>query len=134
MPVVLVVEDNAILASTLVRFLREQGHLTVAAVVPTAEAALEQLALQTVDLVLVDVSLPAMSGIDLVAILRKQYPELPCLMLSGHKESSYIQRALAAGARGYVIKGDPLAILTAVKRVLLGETYLSDGPHKTIYH
>jgi DNA-binding NarL/FixJ family response regulator len=134
MPVILVVEDSAILASTLVRFLREQGRLTVAAVVPTAEAALEELTHQTVDLVLVDVSLPAMNGIELVTILHKQSPELPCLMLSGHKERSYVDRALAAGAKGYVIKGDPLAILTAVQRVLLGETYLSEGLRGTLYH
>lgn len=134
MPVLLVVEDNVILAGTLVRFLREQGHLTVAAAVPSAEAAIEQLRHVVVDLVLVDVSLPGMNGIDLVALLRKQHPELPCLMLSGHNESHYVRRALAAGAKGYVIKHDPLVILTAVQRVLVGETYLSEELRGKLYH
>jgi DNA-binding NarL/FixJ family response regulator len=134
MPVLLVVEDNAILADTLVQFLRDQGQLTVAAVVPTAEAAITQLRQVAVDLVLVDVSLPAMNGIELVAFLRKQYPELPCLMLSGHNESDYVRRALAAGAKGYVIKQDPMAILVAVQRVLVGETYLSEELRRKIYH
>jgi DNA-binding NarL/FixJ family response regulator len=134
MPVLLVVEDNVILARTMVRFLREHGGLTVAAVVPTAEAALEQLVHLKVDLVLVDVSLPAMNGIDLVAILRKQQPDLPCLMLSGHNESDYVRRALAAGAKGYVIKSDPMAILVAVRSVLAGDTFLSEELRRKLYH
>lgn len=134
MPALLVVEDNVILAGTLVRFLRDQGHMTVAAVVPSAEAAIEQLPDLKVDLALVDVSLPGMNGIDLVALLRKQYPALPCLMLSGHNESDYVRRALAAGAKGYVIKHDPMAILVAVQRVLVGETYLSEELRRKLYH
>lgn len=130
----LVVEDNAVLASTMVRFLRDQGDLTVVGVATTAEAALEQLETLVVDLVLVDVALPAMSGIDLVAIVHKRYPELPCLMLSGHNEIDYVRRALAAGAKGYVVKGSPLTIKVAVKRVLAGEIYLSDELRRQLYH
>lgn len=134
MPTLLVVEDNTLLASTLVRFLREHGKLTVAAVVPSAEAALEKLSHLAVDLVLVDVALPGMNGIELIATLRKQYPELPCLIVSGHNEGNYIRRALTAGAKGYVIKNDPLEILKAVQKVLGGETYLSEELKRKIYH
>ena len=102
MPSLLVVEDNAILAATLAKFLDRTGNMSVAAIVPSAEAALEELRHITVDLVLVDVALPGMSGIDLVATLRARHPKLPCLMLSGHNEVEYIRRALAAGARGCV--------------------------------
>jgi DNA-binding NarL/FixJ family response regulator len=123
----LIVEDNAILANTLVGFLRKPGGHTVAATVHSAEAALEILPLLEVDLVLVDVSLPGMSGIDLVAILREQYPHLPCLMLSGHKQPDYIQRALAAGARGYVVKDNAVTLLAAVKRILSE----SNSPNKS---
>ena len=122
----LVVEDNPAMVGPLVRFLHKQGNFTVAAVVQTGEAALDQLAHVKVDLVLVDVALPAMSGIDLVAIIRERYPELRCLMLSGHSELEYVRRALAAGAWGYVTKGNPRALLEAVQSVLAGETYLSE--------
>jgi DNA-binding NarL/FixJ family response regulator len=122
MPNLLIVEDNAILADTLVKFLRNPGQMTVVAVVPSAEAALALLPKLTVDLVLVDVALPGMNGIDLVAILREQYPKLPCLMLSGHKEAHYIQRALAAGARGYVVKDNAVTLLAAVQRILSADT------------
>ena len=125
MPNLLIVEDNAILATTLVRFLRGQDATNVVMVAPSAEAALEELRRSVVDLALIDVALPGINGIDLVVILRQQYPNLKCLMLSGHNEADYVGRALAAGAQGYVIKGDPLAIIEAVQRVLSGKTYLS---------
>jgi DNA-binding NarL/FixJ family response regulator len=114
----LVIEDNAILADTLVAFLRSAGRHTIVAVARSAEAALEILPTLSIDLALVDVSLPGMSGIELVAILREQYPHLPCLMLSGHKEPDYIQRALAAGAKGYVVKDNAVTLLAAVQRIL----------------
>ena len=132
MPTLLIVEDNAILANTLVTFLRNPGGLTVAAVVPSAEDALELLPQLTVDLVLVDVSLPGMSGIELVAILREQYPKLPCLMLSGHKEAHYIQNALAAGAKGYVVKDNAVTLLAAVQRILALDNNSSGEPRKIV--
>jgi len=125
MPRLLLVEDNAILATTLVNFLQSQKNLSVALVAPSAEAALEEVQRLTVDLVLIDVSLPGINGIDLVALLRKQYRDLKCLMLSGHNEASYVGRALAAGANGYVVKSNPSAILEAIQQVLAGKTYLS---------
>jgi DNA-binding NarL/FixJ family response regulator len=125
MPVLLLVEDNAILASMLVRFLSSQGNLSVAAVALSAEAALEELSHTHVDLVLIDVALPGINGIELVAILSQQYPDLKCLMLSGHAGADYVGLALAAGAKGYVVKSDPYAILDAVHDVLEGKAYLS---------
>ncbi len=125
MTALLIVEDNTTFANTMVHFLNRIGELTVAALAPTAEAALEQLPQLTVDLVLVDVSLPAMSGIELVAAIRRQHPDLRCIMLSGHHERDYVRRALAAGAQGYVLKENPLDLLEAVRTVMAGETYLS---------
>jgi DNA-binding NarL/FixJ family response regulator len=134
MPVLLLVEDNAILAATLVRFLRSQDNLSVAAVAHSAEAALEELRCSMVDLVLIDVALPGINGIDLADLLRQQYPALKCLMLSGHNEPDYVGRALAAGAKGYVVKSDPLAILEAVQRVLEGKIYFSMGVQGKSFH
>jgi len=74
----------------------------------------------------VDVSLPDMSGIDFVAALQKDYPHLPCLMLSGHTSAQYVERSLAAGARGYVIKDNFNGILEGIERVLQGEIYISE--------
>ena len=125
MTALLIVEDNATFANTVVQFLNRFGDTTVAALVPTAEAALEQLPRLAVDLALVDVSLPAMSGIELVSTIHQAYPDLRCIMLSGHHEHDYVRRALAVGAQGYVLKENPLDLIEAVRAVSSGTTFLS---------
>ena len=128
---VLLVEDHIFMGRMLARLLQEQGKMEVWAITETGEAALEKLAAvaaneQPPDLALVDVSLPGMSGIDLVAELARLYSVLPCLMLSAHRDLNYVRQALDNGARGYVAKGDPPAIIDAILHVLDGEIYLSD--------
>lgn len=122
----MLVEDHAVLAEILTRFLEKQTEWTVVATTDSADAALEQLPQLAVDLVLIDVSLPGMSGSELAATLAEQFPALPCLMVSGHDEAHYIRSALAAGARGYVKKEQPDTLLDAVSHVLAGEIYLSE--------
>jgi DNA-binding NarL/FixJ family response regulator len=123
---ILLVEDHEIFARALQRVLIERGHLDVVAVAQSAEEALEKIAGLEVDLVLVDVSLPNRSGISLVLSLQQQYPELPCVMLSGHVSQHYARNSLAAGARGYLVKDHADEILTGIKRVLQGEIYVSE--------
>lgn len=123
---ILLVEDHEIFAKALLRMLRERGHMDVVAVVKSAEAALEKIPAIDVDLVLVDVSLPHKSGISLVLTLRQKYPELPCVMLSGHVSQHYARSSLAAGARGYLVKDHAEEILDGIKRVLQGEIYVSE--------
>lgn len=125
MTTLLIVEDNATFAKTLIHFLSQFDGFTVAGRAATAEDALDQLPQLPVDLALVDVSLPGTSGIELLAAIRQEYPKLRCIMLSGHHDRVYVQRALAAGAQGYVLKENPLDLLEAVRAVLAGETYLS---------
>lgn len=91
----------------------------------TGEEALERLAETAADLVVVDTSLPTMGGIDLVAALHDRWADLPCLMLSGHSQESYVERALDAGARGYVLKGQPSELPEAIRRIMEGGRYLS---------
>ena len=122
---IFLVEDHPIFAQALLRVLRERGHLDVVAVAESAEAALDQIPELKLDLVLVDVSLPQKSGISLVFILHEKYPELPCVMLSGHLSSHYARRSLEAGARGYLIKDHADEILEGIQRVLEGEVYVS---------
>ena len=97
---ILLVEDHEIFAQALLRVLEQKGQLKVEAVVQSAEEALEQIDNLDVDLVLVDVSLPRKSGISLVLILHEKYPELPCVMLSGHLYSHYARSSMSAWASG----------------------------------
>ena len=123
---ILLVEDHAGFADALMRVLGTDKNLEVVAVVESAERALEQIPNLKVDLVLADVSLPHMNGIDLVGELHKKYPTLPCMVLSGHLSPEYARRAIDAGARGYVIKDNPIGILEGIRRVLKGENFISE--------
>jgi DNA-binding NarL/FixJ family response regulator len=123
---ILLVEDHAGFANALLRVLNTDKNLNVVAVVESAEKALEQLPDLKVDLVLADFSLPQMNGINLVSELHKKYPALPCIVVSGHLSSEHARRAMKAGARGYVIKDNPVSILEGIQRVLKGETYMSE--------
>ena len=100
--------------------------MEVVSVARSAEEALEQISSIEVDLVLVDVSLPMRSGISLVLVLHEKYPDLPCVMLSGHLSTQYVRRSLEAGARGYLIKDHADQILKGIQHVLDGEIYVSE--------
>ena len=122
---ILLVEDHKVFAKALLRVLSSNQDLNVVAVEDTAEKALERLADLQVDLVLADISLPKMSGIELVEELRERYPKLPCAVLSGHNSFHYVRSALNAGARGYMVKENPIGILEGIRCVLNGELYIS---------
>jgi|SRR5215208_3024456 len=123
---VMLVEDHPIFAQVLLRFLQERGQLEVVRVARSAEEALDQIDDLELDLVLVDVSLPVRSGISLVLVLHEKYPDLPCIMLSGHRSPQYARRSLDAGARGYLIKDHADQILEGIQHVLNGEIYVSE--------
>jgi DNA-binding NarL/FixJ family response regulator len=123
---ILLVEDHAIFAQAIKRVLKERAQIDIVAVAESAEEALEKLPGLQIDLVLVDVSLPQTSGISLVIMLHEKYPELPCVMLSGHVSQHYARNSLAAGARGYLVKDQTEEILRGIERVLQGEIFVSE--------
>jgi DNA-binding NarL/FixJ family response regulator len=127
MPSILVIEDHIVFGKALVRLLTEKANVDVVDVVRSAEEALEKLPNLNVDLALIDVSLPTMNGIQLVAMIHEMFPRLMCLMLSGHLTPFYVKRSLEAGARGYVLKDDIPGVIEGVRRVLDGEIYISDA-------
>jgi len=122
---ILIVEDHKVYSQALLRLLSPNQELNILAVVETGEQALEQIAGLKVDLVLVDISLPKMSGLDLVEKLHSLYPDQPIAILSGHLTADYVRRALDAGVRGYIVKDNPSGILEGIRRILNGETYIS---------
>lgn len=121
----LLIEDHPILAGVLVHALEQREYLKVVMVVDSAEKALELIADLSLDLILVDISLPKMNGIELVGKLHKMHPNLPCLMISGHISGPYLRRSLAAGARGYAIKDSVKGIIEGIDQVMRGEIYIS---------
>ena len=123
---ILLVEDHAGFAKALLTMLGQNPSLSVVAVAESAEAALQYLRGSSVDLVLVDYSLPDMSGVNLLEALLAEHPTLRCAMLSGYLSLEHARRALELGARGYMIKDNPIGILNGIPRILKGEIYLSD--------
>ena len=122
---IFLVEDHAGFASALNNMLSQKENLKIVAVAGTAEEALEQLRDVKVDLVLIDFSLPDMTGLNLLERLHQEHPDLRCAILSGHLLPQHARRALDVGGRGYLIKDNPTEILTGIKRMLDGEIYVS---------
>jgi DNA-binding NarL/FixJ family response regulator len=122
---ILLVEDHQKFASILMRLLARTNNLRVTCHAATAELAMEHLLNQKFDLAVVDVFLPLMNGISLVSLIHKEYPLMPCMMLSGHMLGHYVEKALAAGARGYVLKDDSAAILEGIQYIMKGKIYVS---------
>ncbi len=121
-----IVEDHDVMRNALVDFIEGETSFEITGQAASAEQALEELRESTVDLALVDTRLPEMNGIELVAELKTRQPDLKCMMLSGHDEETYVEKALEAGASGYVVKGNPDEISEAIHQVLEGEVYLSN--------
>lgn len=122
---ILLVEDHAGFAQALLNMLGQNQDLKVVAVAGDAEEALERLQELSVDLVLIDFSLPDMTGVELLERLHRERPDLRCAIISGHLLPQHARRALATGARGYLIKDDPLGIVTGIQHILKGEIYVS---------
>jgi DNA-binding NarL/FixJ family response regulator len=123
---ILLVEDHAGFARALQTMLGQIPNILIAAVADSGESALQYLRESKVDLVLVDYSLPDTSGVALVESVLAAYPEQMCAMLSGHLSLQHARRALEVGARGYMIKDNPLGILNGLPRILKGEIYISE--------
>jgi DNA-binding NarL/FixJ family response regulator len=124
---VLLVEDHPIFAEALAQALRERGNITSVQVLDSAEKAVEAMPELNIDLILVDVSLPKMSGIEFVSIVHEKRPEIPCMVISGHVSHRYARRSVEAGARGYAIKDSVSGIIEGIERILNGEIYMSKG-------
>jgi DNA-binding NarL/FixJ family response regulator len=123
---ILVVDDHPMLRRGLIALIDGEPDLDVCAEAATAQAALQAVALRQPDLAIVDLGLDGADGLDLIKAIKLRHPKIRMLVLSMHDESVYAERALRAGAHGYVGKqqmGD--TVLLAIRRVLGGALYLS---------
>lgn len=123
---VLIVEDHGVVRQGLVQLINQESDLEVCGEAENVSGALACLAEVHPDLVVLDLSLGESSGLDLIKHLARVRPALPVLVLSMHDELLYGQRALRAGARGYLMKrADAEELMNAIRRVLAGDTYVS---------
>jgi len=123
---VFIVDDHTMFREGLRQLIEHDAGLTVSGDVPDAPAALDAIRRSPPDVVLVDITLADSNGLELVKTLRTEFEDLPILVVSMHEESLYAERALRAGAMGYVMKNEPGKTVTAaIHTVLRGEMYLS---------
>ena len=122
---ILIADDHAIVRSGLKKVLDSKPDLEVVADAEDGAEAVEKALKEDVDLAILDVSMPRMTGIQAVAELHKRKPELKTLMLSMHDSEQFLFEALKAGASGYVLKsGADTDIVDAVRAAMRGDSYL----------
>lgn len=124
---ILIIDDHPLLRKGLAALINQESDLFVVAEAPDAERGLELLAANRFDMATVDISLPGSDGIELVKTIKQRHGELPVLVLSMHDEVLFAERALRAGARGFIMKQEAAdCILRAIRRVLEGQIYVSE--------
>ncbi|WP_432261839.1 response regulator [Cupriavidus sp. TMH.W2] len=129
---ILIVDDHPVIRDGLSQLLNLHGDLHVCCVAGNAEEALAAMVCRP-GMAIVDLSLHSTSGLDLVKALRQHYPELAILVLSMHDEALFAERALRAGANGYLMKLEATEhIVNAIREVLAGNIYLSAAMHEKL--
>ena len=124
---VFVVDDHPIIRQGLALLINRESDLTVCGEAEDAQTALQLVATHSPDILVVDISLNGPDGLDLLKNVRMWHPNLPVLILSMHDESIYAERALRAGAQGYIMKQEATEkVLVALRRILSREIYVSE--------
>jgi DNA-binding NarL/FixJ family response regulator len=124
---ILLVDDHPLVREWLTNLINQQPDLVVCGEAEDGPQALSVIAPTQPDLAVVDLSLKAGSGLDLIKDLKELHPALLVLVLSMHDEALYAERVLRAGARGYIMKREVTGqIITAIRQVHAGNLHLSD--------
>ncbi len=125
---VLIVDSHPVVRQGLSQIIDREKDIQICGEASTAEGALNFLGRIVPGLMTVDIALTGSGGLDLIKACKERYPSLPIIVISVYEESIYAERAIRAGARGYVMKNEPPhVILTAIRTVLEGRQYMSDN-------
>src|SRR6266550_7884417 len=125
---VLITDDHALVRAGIHALLDKQPHMEVVAEASNGREALRLVRQHKPHVVLMDIAMPELNGLEAVRQLAKEFPRVRCIILSMHADEEHVWQALQAGAAGYLVKGASLAELElAITSVAHGETYLSPG-------
>ena len=132
---IMIVDDHAIVLHGLKELINSEPDLEVTMTADSAERALQMLRKGLPDIVVTDISLPGLSGLELIKEVTLMHPGLPSLVLSMHDELVHGERALRAGAKGYLVKQEaPEKVIKAIRTVLAGGRYLSARMQSLLTH
>jgi DNA-binding NarL/FixJ family response regulator len=127
MTAIYLIDDHEAVRQGYTLLIRREANMEVVGESGRGEEALLQIKERPPDIVVLDISLQGqMDGVELLRNLRALHPDLAILVVSGHDEMVYAERMLRLGARGYVMKGDALMFLHALRQVAQGKTYVSE--------
>jgi DNA-binding NarL/FixJ family response regulator len=123
---IFIVDDHALVRHGLRELIAHESDLEVCGDAEGADTALQQIAATMPDLLIVDISLKSGSGLELIKRVKSHHPDIKVLVSTMHDESLFAERALHAGASGYVNKHESTdKVIEAIRRVLAGHVYLS---------
>ncbi len=126
---IMIVDDHPIVANGIQQLIDRETDMKVVNSVQDADSAVKSIDKIQPDLIIVDISLKgSTNGIDLIKGLKKRYPKIKSLVLSMHDENLYAERAIKAGAKGYIMKNDLTDnIIRAIRIIMKGNLYLSEN-------
>ena len=125
---ILVVDDHPMMREGFAQLITRERDLAMCGEADTAHDALEKVGQLKPDLVIVDITLPGRSGLELIKDIQAMHPGTLVLVVSMHEESLYAERVLRAGGRGYVMKQEGgKKLLEAIRQVLAGQIYVSSS-------
>ncbi len=130
---VLIADDQEIVCEGLKRILQSDSEIKVIGIAHNGQQALDLIHHQTPDLVLMDLQMPIMNGVQAIRQLRKTHPDLPVLVLTTYMDDKWLFDAIRAGATGYLLKDRPRQeLLEAIKGTVSGESYLDPAVAKKV--
>ncbi|MGO8927788.1 MAG: response regulator [Limisphaerales bacterium] len=125
---IFLVDDHPLVREWLTNLINQQSGLRVCGEAESGPQARERILALKPDVAVVDIALKDSSGIELIKDLKQSCPAVAVLVLSMHEESHYAERALRAGARGYIMKRETATkVITAIRQVLEGKLYMSES-------
>lgn len=130
---VLIADDQEIVCEGLKRILQSDSEIKVIGIAHNGQQALDLIHHQTPDLVLMDLQMPIMNGVQAIRQLRKTHPDLPVLVLTTYTDEKWLFDAIRAGANGYLLKDRPRQeLIDAIKGTVSGESYLDPAVAKKV--
>jgi len=123
---IIIADDHSLIRQGLKTIIRRDPSLQIVAEAGDGVELLEQLRQNGADMVILDITMPLLNGLEAVAEVRKRFPDIDILMLTMHANSQYFYQAVAAGAHGYLMKDDSDAeLLVAIQTIREGKSYIS---------
>ena len=123
---VYIVDDHAVVIEGIYSLLQNEKDIEMVGFANNADNCLQYFSIHTADIILMDISLPDINGVDLCKIIKSKYPGIMVLALSTFNQGTYIRKMMENGASGYLLKNaERQEIIDAIKIIIKGKTYLS---------